>query len=142
MQRKVFRVEQMAAPGARRRQPRNAARGHARPRRRSQALVRELARLREAIAGNARELGALLSEGKERRMTRAAGELGAAVEGMEKATDKILKAAETIDDSAKSLGAALKNDYERGLAAGHPGSPPRSTRPAISRTSPASASAR
>ena len=49
-------------------------------------------------------------------MARAAGELGAAVDGMEKATEKILKSAEVIDDSAKALAAALKTDYERGLA--------------------------
>lgn len=49
-------------------------------------------------------------------MARAAGELGAAIDGMEKATHKILQAAELIDDSAKSLGSALKSEFERGLA--------------------------
>ena len=34
---------------------------------------------------------------------------------MEKATEKILKSAEVIDDSAKALAAAMKTDYERGL---------------------------
>jgi chemotaxis protein CheZ len=49
-------------------------------------------------------------------MTRGAGELGAAVEVMEKSTDKILKSAETIDDSAKTLSTSLKDDYKAGLA--------------------------
>ena len=83
----------------------------------AQALVRELAALRDAIADNAHELGLLLNEGKERRMTRAAGELGAAVEVMEKSTDKILKSAEVIDDNAKALSSSLKSDYKCGLAA-------------------------
>jgi chemotaxis protein CheZ len=49
-------------------------------------------------------------------MTRAAAELGAAIDTMEKATQKILQATECIDDSARALGATLKGDYERGLA--------------------------
>ena len=49
-------------------------------------------------------------------MTLAAGELGAAVESMETATQKILKSTEGVDDNARALGAALKNDYERSLA--------------------------
>ena len=35
---------------------------------------------------------------------------------MEKATEKILKSAEVIDECAKALAAAMKTDYERGLA--------------------------
>ena len=72
--------------------------------------------MREAIARNRAELGALIGARRTPRMTRAAGELGAAVDGMEKATHKILQAAEAIDDSARALGAALKSDFERGLA--------------------------
>jgi chemotaxis protein CheZ len=34
---------------------------------------------------------------------------------MEKATVKILKSTEVIDESARALAASLKNDYERGL---------------------------
>jgi chemotaxis protein CheZ len=49
-------------------------------------------------------------------MARAAGELGAAVAGMEKATQKILQQAECIDECAKALTATLKDDYKRGLA--------------------------
>ena len=81
-----------------------------------QSLKRELALLNDAIAHNMRELAALIGDGHERHMAHAAGKLGAAVEGMEKATEKILKSTEVIDDSAKALAAALKTDYERGLA--------------------------
>ena len=49
-------------------------------------------------------------------MTRAAYELGAAIDGMEKATQKILKCGEAIDESARTLAATLKTGYERGLA--------------------------
>ena len=80
------------------------------------SLERELAKLNSAVAHTMRELAALIGEGQERHMAHAAGKLGAAVEGMEKATDKILGSAEVIDDSAKALAAAMKTDYERGLA--------------------------
>ena len=72
--------------------------------------------LRDAVAHNIRELAALIGDSQERHMAHAAGKLGAAIEGMEKATEKILKSAEVIDDSAKALAAAMKTDYERGLA--------------------------
>ncbi len=81
-----------------------------------QALKRELALLNDAVAYNIRELAALIGDGQERRMAHAAGKLGAAVEGMEKATVKILKSAEVIDDAARALAAAPKTDYGRGLA--------------------------
>ena len=81
-----------------------------------QSLKRELASLRDAVAHNVRELTALIGDGKERHMAHAAGKLGSAVEGMEKATEKILKSAEVIDECAKALAAAMKTDYERGLA--------------------------
>ena len=113
MQRKVFRIEQTE-----RRAP---AAAPTPPVRRDEAvggdlLRRELNAIRATLSDTLRDLSALLTEGKERRMARAAGELGAAVEAMEKATDKILKSAEVIDDCAKSLGVAQKTDYERGLA--------------------------
>ena len=79
-------------------------------------LQRELEMLHETVARNKRELAALVLDGNERRMARAAGELGASIDGMEKATVKILKSSEIIDESARALGAAMKNDYERGLA--------------------------
>jgi chemotaxis protein CheZ len=81
-----------------------------------QLLKRELALLHDAIAHNIRELTTIIGDGRERHMAHAAGKLGAAVEGMEKATEKILKSTEVIDDSAKAVAAAMKTDYERGLA--------------------------
>ena len=103
MQRKVFRVEQMfagraaARPWSARRRTRRAepkaAPARAEPPEAAavQSLKRELALLHDTIARNKRELAALIGDGHERRMARAAGELGAAVDGMEKATEKILK---------------------------------------------------
>ena len=49
-------------------------------------------------------------------MARAAGELGAAVESMETATQKILASAEAVDDCARALASALNDDYHHGLA--------------------------
>jgi len=79
-------------------------------------LKRELALVQDAIAHNRRDLAALIGDSKNRRMARAAGELGAAVAGMEKATQKILHRAEGIDECARALTATLKDDYKRGLA--------------------------
>jgi chemotaxis protein CheZ len=81
-----------------------------------QSLKRELALIRDTIARNTRELGTLIDDGKERRLTRAADELRASVDGMDHATQKILSSVELIDDGARSLASSLKNDYERGLA--------------------------
>jgi chemotaxis protein CheZ len=130
VQRKVFRVEQTfggsraVAPS-----PAAAAQRHMTDELRTlralaedtsgeavQTLKRELASVRKAIAHNKRELAALIGEGQERPMARAAGELGAAINGMEKATVKILKSAEVIDDCAKAVAFGLKTGYERGLA--------------------------
>jgi chemotaxis protein CheZ len=76
----------------------------------------ELAVIRGAIARNKWELLAVLNEGKERRMARAAGELGVAVESMETAAQKILASAEVIDDCARALAPTLTDDYHHGLA--------------------------
>jgi hypothetical protein len=62
-----------------------------------------------------RELSVLINDGNDRRMARAAGELGAAVESMESATQKILASAEAVDDCARALASA----GQRGPA--HPG---------------------
>ena len=70
----------------------------------------------DAIARTKRELSVLIGDGRERRMAHAAGKLGTAVEAMEKATEKILKSTEVIDESARALAATLKDDYKRGLA--------------------------
>ena len=138
MQREVFRVERMFGDRAAVRRKDTTAQGKVidpktdpktdfksaparaeRPDRTDatvQSLKRELALLHDAVAHSMRELAALIGDGQERRMAHAAGKLGAAVEGMEKATEKILKSAEVIDDSARALTATLKDDYKRGLA--------------------------
>jgi chemotaxis protein CheZ len=112
VQRKIFRIEQMIPTGragaAERRDGTDASA--------LESLKHKLALIQDAIAYNKRELADLIGDGKERRMTRAAGELGAAVDGMEKATVGILKAAEVVDESARALTATLKDDYKRGLA--------------------------
>jgi chemotaxis protein CheZ len=131
VQRKVFRIEQMAAaprwaaPAA---EP--AAQRHAIEQREApsalverrgavtdtaQALKRELVLTRDIIAGHKRDMAALIGDAEQRRMARAAGELGATIDGMDKAAQSILNSAECIDDGAKALAAALKTDYERGL---------------------------
>ena len=116
VQQKLFRIEQMAGerhtPAAA--HPASKHAHHAGSE--LTALKRELTHLRDAFARNTRELSVLLADGKEHRMTRAAGELGAAVEAMEKAADRILQSAEIIDDYAKVLASAQMSDYERGLA--------------------------
>jgi chemotaxis protein CheZ len=116
VQQKLFRIEQMTG------ERRAHAPAHPAPTHphhvagETAALKRELALLRDGFARLARELAALLNEGNDRRLTRAAGELGAAVDAMEKAADKILQSAEIIDDCAKALAFARMNDYERSLA--------------------------
>ena len=128
MQRKVFRVEQMFGEGRPVAPESVAGKRDAIDRRQTPGkfgarrdatvdeIKHEFAAVREMIARNREELETLIGENKTRRMVRAAGELGAAVDGMEQATHRILKMAETIEDSAKSLGSALKTAFERGLA--------------------------
>jgi len=79
-------------------------------------VERDLTAIHDIVAQHRRELSALITEGKDRRMARAAGELNAAVEGMEKATQRILASAEIIDDCARALASALDDDYHLGLA--------------------------
>ena len=125
MQRKVFRVEQMFAE---RRGIAPARPAHREPIEQMKALSalgsrhvaadelkRELTLVQETIARNRRDLADLIGASKDRRMARAAGELGAAIAGMEKATQKILHEVEGVDECAKALAATLKTDYERGL---------------------------
>ena len=122
MQRKVFRVERMLGGHAAARPAAAAHRDHAGSNGEPVATDdsspdrRELALLQDTVARNKRELATLISDGHERRMAHAAAKLAAAVEGMEKATVKILRSSEVIDDSARALAAAMKTDYERGLA--------------------------
>jgi chemotaxis protein CheZ len=123
VQRKVFRIEQMVggdrdtsvAGQPDQRQPDSARESH--PRSEAGTMpAHELAAIHSAITRNMRELSVLINDGNDRRMTRAAGELGVAVEGMETATQKILSSAEVIDDCARALASALSNDYHNGLA--------------------------
>ena len=122
MQRKEFRVEQMI--GTRRTRdavqppptdqspvPETTATSEARF-----AAPDELSALRDILARNTRTLVALMNDGKDRRMARAAGELAAAVESMETATQKVLASVESVDDCARVLVSALTDDYHHGLA--------------------------
>lgn len=106
MQRKVFRIEQMMAGNGERRRiptPMPAVSDH------------DLLALHDLVARHKRDLAALIHDGEHHRMTLAAGELGAAIESMEKATQNILESAESIDASARVLGASAKSDRERVL---------------------------
>jgi chemotaxis protein CheZ len=124
VQRKVFRIEQMSNSGAEQRKFVDELanqRGQSATRAGDDAIAaadlkRELASIRDAIARNKRELAMLIGEGKERRMARAGDELRAAVDGMDYATQKILKSVEVIDESARTLSATLKDEYKRGLS--------------------------
>jgi len=116
VQRKVFRIEQMVEAGRASRLGRqhdDASESHGREI--GPVITREFAAIRSALECNVRELAMLINDGKDRRMTRAAGDLGAAIEGMETATQKILASAEAIDDCARALASALSNDYHHGL---------------------------
>jgi chemotaxis protein CheZ len=73
----------------------------------------ELAALRDAIMRSEHELAALRSGAPALRLQQ---ELDATIGGMDEATQKILHATETIDESARALQASLQNDYNRGLA--------------------------
>lgn len=111
MQRKVFRIEELVGGNVPRQ--RDADFNAADP---APSVEHELAGIQDIITRNKRELSALINDGSERRMSRAAGELGAAVEGMETATQKILASAEAIDECARALASALTDDYHHGLA--------------------------
>lgn len=114
VQRKVFRIEQMMTG----KRPVAPAVSHSHLHARDDAphMNAELAQIRDTLARHKRDLGDLIGCDNERRVTRATDELGAAIDGMEKATQKILKSVEVIDDSAKALAASLKDEYKRGLA--------------------------
>src|SRR5215510_3037588 len=117
VQRKLFRVERLI--GARR------ARDVVQPPQTEQSTASEttattearvvardeLSALRDIVARNTRTLVALMNDGKDRRMARAAGELAAAVESMETATQKVLASVESVDDCARVLVSALTDDY-------------------------------
>jgi chemotaxis protein CheZ len=116
VQRKVFRVEKMVAgagnASAAVQYSQNEPHHPAEPK---PAAEHEFTDIQDDIACVKRELSALINDGNERRMARAAGELGVAVEGMETATQKILASAEIIDDCARALASALTDEYHHGL---------------------------
>jgi chemotaxis protein CheZ len=134
MQRKLFRIERMfpdsrekssSAMNARtaaHASPASTASGRIPPSKMPeepamQELGRELDEIYAMIAHSKRELASFYEHsGDGPRVTRATSALGAAIDGMEKSTQQILKAAETIDEGARALHASLKNDYNRGLA--------------------------
>jgi chemotaxis protein CheZ len=117
VQRKVFRIEQMMS---KRRVPAGPQRDAppAKPTGADlQNFERDLAAIYQAVEKSRQELAALSGTAIEGApLCRAGSELHAAVGGMEKATQQILKVTESIDESARALSATLKDDYKRGLA--------------------------
>jgi chemotaxis protein CheZ len=81
-----------------------------------QRLKGELQLIHDAITRTKHELAALhVSSFNGESMTRASNELDAVMGGTEQATQKILAAAEEIDQAANTLSASLKNEFEQGL---------------------------
>ena len=116
VQRKVFRIEQMVRRG---RAP-HAGISEAAPTAPSNAeldnIRRELADVYEAVRRSKHELSGLRSaSGEGTAAARAKRELDTAIGGMEQGTQRILKAAEAADETARALSAGLTNDYGRGL---------------------------
>ncbi len=141
--RKVFRIEEMAAPqrlaqvddapapglaeilrelGTLRAMlsgptPRQPSGPSALPRDELDRLAAKLRLIRSTITGAASEqAGANGSNSPGAPATRIANELKAVMQGSEQATQKILGAAEEIDQAANNLSAALKDTSEQGLA--------------------------
>jgi chemotaxis protein CheZ len=79
-------------------------------------LRNELQLIHDAINHTKKELAALhVSSFEGEPMTRATNELDAVMGGTEQATQKILAAAEEIDQAANTLSAALKSETEQGM---------------------------
>src|SRR6185437_3766196 len=57
----------------------------------------------DSVAALKRSLASLVTDEDGRRLSRAAAELGAAIESMEKAAQIVLAAAESIDDGVRTL---------------------------------------
>jgi chemotaxis protein CheZ len=129
--RKVFRIEEMAAMRASRRvvgaqaAALRSAAGSAAPAEALQADLREaLGTLRATVAATAHPAtDHSAPRGETERLgidathlTRIAQELDAVVGGTAQATQKILAAAEEIDQAADNLSAALKGKIEQGAA--------------------------
>jgi chemotaxis protein CheZ len=82
-----------------------------------QRLKNELHLIYDAINRTKQELAALqTSSFHGRQLARVTSELDAVIGGTEQATQKILAAAEDIDQSANTLSAAVKGEAEQGLA--------------------------
>jgi chemotaxis protein CheZ len=82
-----------------------------------QKLKSELDLIYAAINRTKQEIATLHVTGFQGpEMVRVTNELDAVVAGTERATEQILKAAEDIDQSANTLAAAMKADYEKGIA--------------------------
>ncbi|MCZ7641800.1 MAG: chemotaxis protein [Pseudorhodoplanes sp.] len=77
----------------------------------------ELDVIDQAIKKTKSEIVSLQDHGLDGgQIARVNQELNAVVNGTTEATDRILKAAETIEQTAGMLGAALKSEHEQGLA--------------------------
>ena len=103
----------------------------------------ELDLIHDAINRTKREIAVLHGKsfnGEE--MAKVNGELGAVVGGTEHATQQILEAAEAIDQAASALAKITSPDQQKILSEEIRSASSRSSRPATSRTSPASASPR
>ena len=108
MQRKVFRIEAMLGkPRAHSAKPAPTQSVE------SNSFAEELAVLREMIARSERELATLRNGAPLPRMQ---NELAASIGDMDQGTHRVLRCAEAIDESARTLCATLKDDYKRGLA--------------------------
>jgi len=143
--RKVFRIEEMAAPQrlaqideAQGQVPglaeimhelaalrallsgpsfRQSSESSALPRDEVERVASKLRLIRSTITGPGHEQpGANGSRSPGAQPTRIANELDAVMQGSEQATQKILAAAEEIDQAANTLSAALKSESEQGLA--------------------------
>jgi chemotaxis protein CheZ len=83
----------------------------------AQKLKAELDLIQEAITRTKHEIATLHVTGFEGpEMSRVTDELDAIVGGTEQATETILAAAEFIDQTANTLGAALKSEQDQALA--------------------------
>jgi chemotaxis protein CheZ len=79
-------------------------------------LKRELRLIYDAIARTKREIAAMhVGAGGGTDLSRVTHELGAVVGGTEVATQRILEAAEDIDQSANALLGSLKGEHAQGL---------------------------
>jgi chemotaxis protein CheZ len=96
MQLKRFRIEKMLAD--------------------ERGLASARASTDDPVADFKRSLAALVADDDGRRLTRAAAELGAAIESMEKATQVVLAAAESIDDGMRMSSSGKAQDAGRAHA--------------------------